>query len=313
MKKYLFTLLLLGAVVCAPAAQARAAEIVELSLLTAQRDALNYSPQLKQMRAQAQAAQQEAKSVGAVYYPSLYLDAKGTWASHVPQLSLGALEVELGDNWGYSVGPTVEYALFDYGGKSGAHKSAKHAHAAAVEEFNFAQKNIILSLRQAYFTVQHNLESMYFMSEQLKVAQKQLSDVNAAFKAGAKSSLDVSMAQKQQLGAQIGLSNARAALGISLRQLFRLTGTDYGIDANYPADWRVQLNEGQPAATAVIKADGLNDTLDYMAPLAALNFDESSPRLLALDNMAKYYEYYAEGLRSSLYPTVVVAGGAYWE
>lgn len=51
---------------------------------------------------------------------------------------------------------------------------------------------------------------MYLASEQLKVARKQLKDVQSAYQAGAKSRLDVLMAQKQALRLAQEASAARA-------------------------------------------------------------------------------------------------------
>ena len=146
------------------------------------------------------------------------------------------MEHELGDNWGYSAGPTLNYVLFDAGARSGQSKSALSAAQSAQQEKVFAQKQILLQVRQAYFTVQNDLETLYFLNEQLAVADKQLADVQASFDAGAKSRLDVYMARQQQSQARADIAAARGSLGAHLRALFRLTGTDYGINAQYPLD-----------------------------------------------------------------------------
>ena len=308
MKKYF---LFIGALFFA--AFACAADYSALSLETCSRDALNYSNNLKQLQKVAQAAQNKYESANAAYYPSLSFDAQGGWVSQVPSVSIGPESFTFGDKWSYSVGPAIEYILFDYKGRSGAAKSAQSAYRAAQDDYDFAKKTLLLNVRQAYFTVQGDLENIYLSAGQLKVAQKQLADIQAAFKAGAKSSLDVSMALKQELRARVNISIARGALGAHLRDLFKLTGSDYGINPLYPADWRVIIDKEDKPATARVKADSIEDTLKKMAPFAAFKFDENISKLASLENLAQYYENLAQSLNSSLYPSLSVRGGAYWE
>lgn len=307
MKKYTLLIMALILPLCI-----NAADIKELSLDTCARDAVNNSNQLKQLQKQADAAAAQYSGAKSAYYPSLSFDAQGGWVSEVPEVSIGPEKFKFGDNWSYSVGPTAQYVLFDYGGRAGAAKSAQAAYRAAADELNAAQKTVLLNLRAAYFTVQQDLENIYLSAGQLAVAQKQLKDVQSSFNAGAKSSLDVSLALGQELRARVNISAARGALGAHLRDLFYLTGTDYGINTVYPADWRVKV-EGDKPPTAVIKADALEDTLKTFSPFAAFDFDENTAKLAALDNTAQYYQNLADSIKSNLYPVLSVQGGAYYE
>lgn len=305
---------LLALFICSLAGAALAAPLpARLTLAQCEADALASSPQLKQLQAQADAAQSSYKASRSVFYPTLTLDAQGSWVSEVPSLELGNMEHELGDNWGYSAGPTLNYVLFDAGARSGQSKSALSAAQSAQQEKVFAQKQILLQVRQAYFTVQNDLETLYFLNEQLAVADKQLADVQASFDAGAKSRLDVYMARQQQSQARADIAAARGSLGAHLRALFRLTGTDYGINAQYPLDGRLARASLDGETTAYLAADGLEQTLQGFAPYAASSFDENSPRLAALENMAQYYDYLADSYRASLYPRISLQGGAYFE
>ena len=305
---------LLALLICTWTGAALAAPLpARLTLAQCEADALASSPQLKQLQAQADAAQSSYKASRSVFYPTLTLDAQGSWVSEVPSLELGNMEHELGDNWGYSAGPTVNYVLFDAGARSGQSKSALSAAQSAQQEEAFARKQILLQVRQAYFTVQNDLERLYFLNEQLAVADKQLADVQASFDAGAKSRLDVYMARQQQSQARADIAAARGSLGAHLRALFRLTGTDYGINARYPLDGRLARASLDGETTAYLSADGLDQTLQGFAPYAASSFDENSPRLAALESMAQYYDYLADSYRASLYPRISLQGGAYFE
>ncbi|MDR1123514.1 MAG: TolC family protein [Elusimicrobiota bacterium] len=307
-----FTLFL---VLAAFAAGGRAAAgAIALTLEQCSRDAAAHSPRVKQLRAQALAQKQLYQSAGAAYYPSLYFDAYVGWVSEVPKITLGPLGgMQFGDNWSYSAGPTLEYILFDYGGRSGALDGARSAWQSAEKEAAFVLKTALLDVRRAYLAVQNDLENIYLTAGQLKVAQKQLADVQAAFKAGGKSRLDVTLALKQELRARANISAARGALGSHLRDLFALTGVDYGIDPHYPTDWRVPPDARDTPATAFVRADGLEETLKIFTPFSAFVFDEDIPSLAALEDMAQYYQNLARSLEAGLYPRLALSGGAYLE
>jgi outer membrane protein TolC len=203
--------------------------------------------------------------------------------------------------------------LFDNGGRSALKKSASKAASAQEQSYEFARKQILLQVQQAYFSVQQLLQRLVLLNGQLEVAQKQLSDVQSAYKAGAKSKLDVSIARKQVLKTQTAMSGARSALAGQLRTLFKLTGTDYGIAPAYPTDKRLAKAQEESKTSAVLNTDPLESTLQIFRPYGQSEFDENSPKLAALDEMAQYYEYLANSYKSSLYPRVILQGGAYFE
>ena len=288
-------------------------EISSLSLADCERDALKSSAQLQGLEAQVRSSQAQEKSVASSLYPSLSLDAKGVWMSQVPTLKFGGQELKFGDTWGYSVGPTASWVLFDNGARSSLKKSASKAASAQEQSYEFARKQILLQVRQSYFAVQQLLQQLVLLNGQLEVVQKQLADVESAYKAGSKSNLDVSIARKQVLKTQTAMSGARSALAGQLRTLFKLTGTDYNIDPSYPTDKRLANAKEENKTSAVLDTDPLENTLQLFRPYEQSEFDENSPKLAALDEMAQYYDYLADSYKSSLYPRVALQGGAYFE
>ncbi len=289
------------------------AEVSFLSLAQCERDALNSSAQLQALQAQVLASRAQEKSVSSSLYPSLSLDAKSMWVSEVPTLKFGGQELKFGDTWGYSVGPTASWVLFDNGARSSLKKSASKVVNAQEQSYEFARKQILLQVQQAYFSVQQLLQRLVLLNGQLEVAQKQLDDVQAAYKAGAKSKLDVSIARKQVLKTQTAMSGARSALAGQLRALFKLTGTDYGIVPSYPTDKRLVNAKEENKTSAVLDTDPLENTLQLFRPYSQSEFDENSPKLAALEEMARYYNYLADSYKDALYPRVALQGGAYFE
>jgi outer membrane protein TolC len=304
---------LLGLLLLLITPQLYGVDISSLSLADCERDALKFSAQLQGLEAQVRSAQAQEKSVSSSLYPSLTLDAKGSWVSEVPSLTMGGQEIKFRDNWGYSVGPTANYILFDNGGRTALKKSATKTTSAQQESYKFARKQILLQVRQSYFTVQQILQRLVLLNGQLEVSRKQLSDIESSYKAGAKSKLDVSVARKQLLKTQTAMSAARSALAGQLRALFKLTGTDYGINPSYPTDKRLANVKQEGKTSAVLETDSLENTLKAFRMYSQSEFDENSPKLAALDEMAQYYEYLADSYKSSLYPHVALHGGVYFE
>ena len=299
--------------VCFVGFYAYAAQVTSLELTVCEQDALNSSAQLQGLRAQVQAAEAQQKSVSSALYPSLSLDAKGTWVSKVPSMTIGPTTLEFGDNWGYSVGPTASYVLFDNGERNALKKSASKAASAQAQQYEFAKKQILLQVRQAYFTVQQQLQRLVLLNGQLDVTQKQLADVQSAYQAGAKSQLDVAIARKQVLKTQSSMSGARSILANQLRALFQLTGNTYGIDPAYPTDKQLAHVKLVGQTSAVLDTDTLENTLARFRVYKNSEFDENSPKLAALEDMSQYYEYLSNSYKSSLYPRVALQGGAYFE
>ena len=288
-------------------------DVSSLSLANCEQDALKSSAHLQDLQAQVRAARAQQKGAAASLYPSVSLDAKGSWVSNVPTLTLGNSKLQFGDNWGYSIGPTASYVLFDNGGRSSLSKSVAKMASAQEQAYEFARKQILLQVRQAYFAVQQQLQHLVLLNGQLEVVQKQLADVQSAYKAGAKSKLDITIAQKQVLKTQAAMSAARSNLAGDLRTLFELTGTDYGINPTYPTDKRL-IKANYPGNTsAVLATDSLGSTLGQFLPYGQSEFDENSPKLAALDEMAQYYAYLADSYKASLYPRLALQGGAYFE
>lgn len=305
MKKFLA-----GAVCCCIAISGWGAAVKDLPLESCETAALQFSPAVKAAQAQAQAAQAAYESARGYLYPSLYLDAAGSWVSEVPQMQVGPQTFEFGSEWGYSVGPTVEYVLFDKGARSASANRAVSVYQSKLMEYAMARKQALLQVRQAYFAVQRDLESIYLLSEQLKVARKQRADVQSAYKAGAKSRRDLLLAEKQALRSAVDASAARAELARDLRELFKLTGTDFGIDPHYPLDWRVHEKlDGE--TSSVIRADDPAQTVAQFEPFARLVFDADTPRLAAYDGVIKSYEYAARAYAAAVWPRLALSAGAY--
>lgn len=290
---------------------AMAEEIAAVSLWQCEQDAISNSAKLRQINAQALSLEEAAKAAHSAFYPSLSLDAQGGYVSDTPELKTGNISMKYGDNWSYNIGTTAKYILYDGKGRRSNENAQRHALAAKKQEAENTKKQIILQTRQAYFALQENLENIYLLNSQLELARTQLKDINSAYKAGTKNALDVLLAKKQANSALAKIGEARAGLSAALRNLFRLTGTDYGINPQYPLDFRLAKAALPGSSSALIQADGIKNILAEFEKKSSLEFDSSSPRLSALSDIKEYYLSLSESIKAALAPAVSLSGGAY--
>jgi len=289
------------------------AEIIKLDVETVEKQALEYSPKIKQIQSAIQAQNYGAESFEAYLYPLISLDAKGGWVSQIPELSMGMTKLKFGDNWSYSAGPTVQYTLFDNNRRKDRIKSETAILNSKKHELESAKKQVLLETRRSYFKIQRDLEKIYFLFEYMKLTQKQLKDINSAFTSGAKSKRDVIMAEKQFIKSKISISAARAVLSQDLSELFKLTGTNFSINPDYPSDYRTAPEELDGTASSLIEFDSPDKTLERFISASDLNFDSEQSKLLSYDELIKSYEYLSGYYKSELYPKINLAAGTYFE
>jgi len=291
---------------------AMAADIsVSITLEQCEQDAVNNSAKLRQLNSQILALEESVNAAHSAYFPSITLDAQGGWVSEVPEMKIGAMSMKYGDNWSYSAGPAAKYILYDGKGRSSRENAQKAALKAKKQEAEYAEKQIRMQARQAYFALQQNLQKTYLINSQIELARKQLKDLNSAYQAGTKTPLDVLIAKKQVNAALAKMTEARSGLASALRVLFRIAGTDYGINPEYPLDKRLAKASLPGNSSSLIDADSIEKTLSSMEHIYGKEFDENSPRLAALESMKEYYEKLSEAAKSALSPSAYLSGGAY--
>lgn len=293
--------------------QVFALSVIKLSVETVEKQTLEYSPKIKQAQNIMQAQESVYESFDTYLYPSVTLDAKGGWVSQIPELTMGMTKLKFGDNWSYSMGPTLQYTLFDNNRRNDKVKSETSLYESRKYELEAVKKQVLLETRRAYFKIQRDLEKIYFLFEYMKLTQKQLSDINSAFKIGNKNKRDVIMAEKQFLKAKVAISGARAVLSQDLSELFKLAGTDFSINADYPSDYRIAPEELDGNVSTLIRFDSPDETLNRFTSFENLNFDNEQAKLISYDKIAKSYEYLSSYYKSELYPKINLSAGTYFE
>src|SRR4051812_11010352 len=88
------------------------AETLKIGLRDSEERALAYSPRLKAVSAELEAAKNGADSRRALLYPRIALDASYHYVTEVPSLQIGAVKQSFGDHRATSVGPTLSWTLW---------------------------------------------------------------------------------------------------------------------------------------------------------------------------------------------------------
>ncbi|MDR2396221.1 MAG: TolC family protein [Endomicrobium sp.] len=287
--------------------------ITVLSLKQCEDSALKKSPIIKALQYNVQSAQQNLKSKNQSLYPTLTLNAMGNYTAVLPYLSIMGFNETFGDYWGYSVGPTLDYILFDNRARNNSYKSIQNLCESKLQDLEYEKKNIIMSVRLQYFQIQAALEKIYILDKRLKLAQKQYKDISINYKSGAKSELDLIMANKQVLTAKNQIELARKNLSKYLRELFELTQDDFNVDPSYPIDYRLNEKQYTNNSSCILKIDDVNDSLNQFLVYEKYIFDESSPQLVSLEKIAQYYFNVSKSYKSQKYPFIKLQSGGYYQ
>ena len=287
------------------AAPARAEDLA-LTLSTAESSALAVSNEYRAARLSAESAA-AAAATGALLDPRVTLEGSLRYAQVIPEMALPPLlggPRPLGDNWDYSVGPSLYWTVFDGGVlRSGREAALKTAAASRAEEEDI-RRQVLLKTRTAYFRLQLALERVYLIGENLQLSLAQLSDISNGAKAGTRSRLDEIRAREETLDRRRDLVQARGDLASALRDLALFTGLDLPSGASLPMDSRLEglgLEDGRDAGL-YIKAEPYGQILQRFLPAAFAPLQKDLPSVAALDYSAGAYKAMAGSYRAERLP-----------
>ncbi|MBI5882050.1 MAG: TolC family protein [Elusimicrobia bacterium] len=278
---------------------------LRMTLAEAVSSALADSPALRAAQAEEKAAASRGESRWGGLWPQLSLESSYRFSSEVPELTVVPGKTQsLGDHHNYSVGPSLNWTLWDQGARRQAWLSAVAAADARSQDSTLARRQVRLKTRLAYFQAQLALEQVRLLGDSLKLAQSQHGDVEKRREAGASSRLDSLQAHHEVLTRLRQFRQARSDLAAALRDLFMLTGRDPGLDLSLPLDGRMLMPlpaDIEPASVAVF-LDRLDGSLAELAAIEGWTIDASHPGVAALRDTARSAKFAANGTRAGLWP-----------
>ncbi len=287
------------------------------SLNDAVQSAKLQSGSLHSSQAMKEAASFNADAAGASLWPNLTIQGNYFYQTVVPSLNLGPAfgNKSFGTNNNYSIGPALNYTLFDAGKNSKFHQNAEFLAKSKDQTYHAQEAQLELSIRQAYFRVQYALRALDLTIDSLRLSQAQSQDITVRFKAGAASKLDEVQARRDLINYQLRFQQSQSTLSSSFRDLMALEGDHRELDVARPlsvAAAGAKLPEGVETPTIKLNLEPLETSLASLSQNWTFA-GEAHPETQALEAQAQASKKLADSSMAGLYPKLVLQAKAAYE
>jgi outer membrane protein TolC len=308
----------LAALLAAPAFASAEAPTFALTMIDAETAARAHSLEVKAAGEESAAARDGADAAFSPLLPRLTLDGYARYATEVPSLAIapGQPAVALGTHDSYSIGPTLNWTLWDEGALRKTWR-AEQANALSQDETErLIATQATEAARLAYVQVQLAREKVLLLADSVAVADAQYSDIEKRLRAGAASKIDALSSHQEDLQRRKDFLSAQADLSAALRELLQLTGLGAGLDLTRPVDVRVAspLPAGLPKPTLRVVFDSLADVPAAFASLeAAPGPSPDHPGVLVYARQADSARLSADATAAGNWPVIQFQGAVAYE
>lgn len=277
---------------------------ISLSLSEAESRALSASDQLKSSAADQKAAASQADAQFQYLLPKLSLTGNYTYYNAIPQITIfGTQPINFGTNSVYSLGPVLNYTLWDTFASRNAYAASSTLAAARAADHESASLQVLYNTRMAYVQVQLGLEELILIYNSLQLARAQDRDVSIRLRAGAASRLDRVTSQRSVLSYQIQFKQRQAELASSIRDLMTLLKDDTPYDLSKPGP------DGVPTLTLALKLETLDSLLAKESSSDLIFPGDAQPQIRSQELQAKASDLSAKSTASAKYPKLDLTGG----
>jgi outer membrane protein TolC len=310
--------ILLGATL--PGFSRAEATVFEMSFSRCRSDALSSSDRIRAAERDLEATRQRAGSQGGLMWPKLAVEGNYRYLDQIAELTPfpGRPPIALGAHDNYSIGPTVNWVVWDWGALYSGWKGAWARSDAKREELALIRRQVLFGATLTYAQVQLALETVNQLADAAKLADDQYTDISLRRKTGSASRIDELQAHQDSLTRRRQYAQARAELGAGLMDLFAQTGvggTDAppatlaagagrGLDASTPGS--AGTNEGTPSL--LVKLDRLEDTLAALEPVSQGDPDPAYPGVVMNERLADSARHASWSVTASRLPRITVTG-----
>ncbi|MES2504858.1 MAG: TolC family protein [Myxococcota bacterium] len=195
------------------------------SLNEALERANSFSPALKALSTNVEAARLSQKASFTRLLPTLSLEGNYFYQTNVPTIKMPGLgSFSAGAHHNYTIGPVLRYTLFDGLAARKNYQGADLTALSKIESLKSSKRELQLAVQLAYFKSQLALKSIQATGDVLKLAQAQSRDIDLRLNAGASSKLDQYSARRNVMTYQLKYEQSQAALQTTLRDLAALLG-----------------------------------------------------------------------------------------
>lgn len=262
----------------------------ELSATDYRRQVLDYSRQIKQSSAEADAMREAVKTARTAFFPAVDLAGNYQYRINKYAMDLGPTAIAMDPNT-YSVEAGVSQPVYAGGKIYNSYKAAQIQSRIGTEAELLTTDNIIRSADICYWSAAAN-KSLYSVMCQYVDIVKQLADVlTIRFEDGQISKTDLLQVQSRLKEAELSRSTAYKDYRIALQSLNTLMGTaplaDVEITDSITTYQPLPLKAGDDAA--------LGNRPDYRIALLGIDYQQRQIKLAA----AKYNPSLAIGFKES--------------
>ena len=205
--------------------------------------ALSNNPLTRTAWLQARISEANLGSVRAAFLPTVDLDASLTRARTAPGTSAATT---------FNPALSLDYLLFDFGGRSAASEAARQTLIAADYTHNQAIQDVILHVEQAYYDYLDAKALLTAQAATIKERQTSLDSADARHNAGVATIADVLQARTARAQAQLTYETIEG----NLRRLQGTIATEMGLPAATPFEVG-ELPQDVPAQQVSDAAKGM--------------------------------------------------------
>lgn len=263
---------------------------------------IDQSLELKSKKYEVDAAMERRSALPSNYLPKLTLDGSYKYISEVPEISMAPGQiVKFGDNKNYSIGPTLSMTVFDFKSRSKMQIALDRGLSAKENERRDLQASYLFKTRFHYLNLVFLLERTVVISESLKVAKKQLSDILEKNRLGASSKLDLLTARKEvhELESQLkelqfNLSSEQSDI-FKISRLEKIKAANFGlVSPNYEINNSLKLEN---------LADLKNRFFKYQNGVIDISLNS---KVKSLEDQAESLESHAQSINGQRFPKINV-------
>jgi outer membrane protein TolC len=269
----------------------------------AESKAIGASLTLEQLQAKIVAAQESFAGQQSAQRPKLSLEGSYRYQSEIPEVELGPTTLTLGQHNNYSIGPSLNYTLYDGGTDARMVQSLEHVLKARAYQKDEQIFQIKLAVRQLYAQLQAQMEELHLLDGMLRLTQARIKDIASRLILGA-SRLDLLSARREEDQLRLRFSQAQTALAQSISQLASLIGKKDLPNPLVPAAASLgRVAEGLPSPNFILELDPMDQTIGRLQTHAAAP-DMRHPNLLRLHEQEAAMLAAAEAQGKEYNPTV---------
>ncbi|MFA6635925.1 MAG: TolC family protein [Candidatus Omnitrophota bacterium] len=187
--------------------------------------ALSNNPRTHQAWEEARVMEARAIQSSSAWFPTV----QATMGAEYRRSVVNRHKVNVNQS-GYGPGASVDWLIFDFGGRSAGVEKARQLLIEANFEFNQAIQDVLLDTMNAYYSIMANIAMVDAREDDVADSLKSFDDARERLKAGLVSKLDELQAESSYKRALYALEDAKRALSSAKTDLAVVLGLPANVD-----------------------------------------------------------------------------------